>query len=324
MALDLTLRTRRRPGLIGVEKLTISYAFLTTLLLFIFFDRLENPYYLLGQRLAVVLGTMLFWWVYNKKPCRLTLLLRQLLPLALLGFWYPDTHNFSAQLPNIDHLFAQAEQAIFGCQPALTFCRDFNNLFWCEAFNLGYYSYYMMIAFVPIYSFLYKYPRFEKTVFITICAFFLYYVLYLFIPVAGPQYYFQAIGVDQAWAGNFPAIGDWFRYHSELLPTTNHGGPFQWLVESAQAGGERPTAAFPSSHVGMSTILLILAYKNSRKLFRFFVPFYVLLCAATVYIQAHYVIDVIGGWISAFVFYKISHWLYYRRMFHRPRGYRDF
>ena len=30
------------------------------------------------------------------------------------------------------------------------------------------------------------------------------------------------------------------------------------LVEQAQAGGERPTAAFPSSHVGAATVLMLL------------------------------------------------------------------
>ena len=324
MAINLTSRTRQRPGFIGVEKLTIGYTLLTSLLLILFFDRMTDPYYMVGQRIAVLTAILLLRWIYNRKPCRLTLFLRQLLPLALLGIWYPDTYNFSSQLPNLDHVFARAEQVLFNSQPSITFSQWLNTPFWCEAFNLGYYSYYLMIILVPIFAFLYRYPRFEKTVFIIICTFFFYYTLYLFIPVAGPQYYFQAIGIDKAVAGQFPAVGDWFRYHMELLPTNCHGGFFQTLVEGAQATGERPTAAFPSSHVGMSTILLILAYKNSHRLFFVFLPFYVLLCAATVYIQTHYLIDAIAGWITAFLFYKFAHYLYYRRYFHRPHGYRDF
>jgi membrane-associated phospholipid phosphatase len=34
-------------------------------------------------------------------------------------------------------------------------------------------------------------------------------------------------------------------------------------------------------------------------------PFYILMCFATVYIQAHYVIDVIAGWISAIIIYAV-------------------
>ena len=70
---------------------------------------------------------------------------------------------------------------------------------------------------------------------------------------------------------------------------------FYSLVEGSQQVGERPTAAFPSSHVGISTILMIMAWRGSKKLFACLIPFYMLLCGATVYIQAHYVIDAIVG-----------------------------
>ena len=86
----------------------------------------------------------------------------------------------------------------------------------------------------------------------------------------------------------------------------------------------RPTAAFPSSHVGISTILMILSWRTSRRLFFVLTPFYVLLCGATVYIQAHYLIDAIAGLLTAPLFYKWSHKLYYTKFFHRPKGFRDF
>ena len=76
------------------------------------------------------------------------------------------------------------------------------------------------------------------------------------------------------------------------------------LVENAKEAGERPTAAFPSSHVGVSTICMLLAWHSrNRKLLFTMLPFYIFLCMATVYIQAHYLIDAIAGWISAVVIY---------------------
>lgn len=65
------------------------------------------------------------------------------------------------------------------------------------------------------------------------------------------------------------------------------------------------TAAFPSSHVGISTILMIMAWRGSKWLFAILMPFYVLLCCATVYIQAHYLIDAVVGFVSAFVMYVL-------------------
>ena len=44
---------------------------------------------------------------------------------------------------------------------------------------------------------------------------------------------------------------------------------------------------------------MIMAWRGSRCLFACLLPFYLLLCGATVYIQAHYLIDAIVGFFSA-------------------------
>ncbi|MBQ1973981.1 MAG: phosphatase PAP2 family protein, partial [Paraprevotella sp.] len=87
-------------------------------------------------------------------------------------------------------------------------------------------------------------------------------------------------------------------------------GFFYNLVGNAQASGERPTAAFPSSHIGISGILMILAFRSSRKLAWVMMPFFVLLCCATVYIQAHYLIDAIAGIVSVPLVYMCSKGIY--------------
>jgi len=79
------------------------------------------------------------------------------------------------------------------------------------------------------------------------------------------------------------------------------------MVQNTQQVGERPTAAFPSSHVGISTLILILILKNRRYLlFSILFPIYLALVAATVYIQAHYVIDIIAGFTTAFLFFVLG------------------
>ena len=92
---------------------------------------------------------------------------------------------------------------------------------------------------------------------------------------------------------------------------------FYQLVEASQEVGERPTAAFPSSHVGISTIVMIMAWRVNKKLAYVLAPFYILLCCATVYIQAHYLIDAIVGFVSAFFVYQLAT-LMYKRWFISP------
>ena len=78
----------------------------------------------------------------------------------------------------------------------------------------------------------------------------------------------------------------------------------------AQGAGERPSAAFPSSHIGVTTILVMLAYRAKKWLFAVMFPVYVLLCCATVYIKAHYLVDAIAGLVTGVLVYYLTTWLY--------------
>jgi len=62
---------------------------------------------------------------------------------------------------------------------------------------------------------------------------------------------------------------------------------------------------------------MIMAWRVSHKLAYCLLPFYILLCCATVYIQAHYLIDSIVGFFSAFFVYQIVT-LMYKRWFISP------
>ena len=303
----LTEPVEKQNGLFAIERISLAYNAFTTVLIACFYMQLATPGIQLLERMGIVGMTALCYALYQWKPCRLTTFVRVVAQMALLVYWYPDTYEFNRLFPNLDHLFAGWEQALFGCQPALLFSQVCHTVWWSEAFNMGYWAYYPMIFLVVIYCFFARYERFMKTSFIVLCSFLLYYIIYLFLPVTGPQFYFNAIGLEQAGMGFFPNVGDYFLHHAELLPNPDAiDGFFYRLVEGAQATGERPTAAFPSSQVGMSTILMILAWKANRKLMWGMLPFYLLLCGATVYIQAHYLIDVLGGWVSAVIIYFIS------------------
>jgi len=293
-------------GLFAVEKVALIYNLLTSILILYLFQRMNHPMLMLYQRLAILFVTLFLIYLYRLFPYKWMTFVRIIFQMSLLSYWYPDTFEFNRFLPNLDYLFASLDQTLFCGQPALWFCKTFSYNWISEAFNMGYFSYYPMIAAVALFYFIKKYDLFEKFSFVIITSFFIYYLIYIFVPVAGPQFYYPAIGLDNVAKGIFPHIGDYFNYHQELLPSSNYAhGFFYDLVEGSQRIGERPTAAFPSSHVGISTILMIFAWRGSKKLFACLTPFYLLLCGATVFIQAHYLIDAIAGFISAFVIYYI-------------------
>ena len=300
-----------RKGLFAVEKVTLIYNLLTSILILFLFQEMDHPTEMLIDRVMIAGMTFLLMYLYKLAPCKLSTFIRIAIQLSLLSYWYPDTFEFNRVFPNLDHIFASAEQWLFGGQPAVWFCLRFPHMWVSEPLNMGYFCYYPMIVIVVVFYFIFRFDLFEKIAFVLVTSFFIYYLIYIFVPVAGPQFYFPAIGMDKVVHGIFPAIGSYFNHNQELLPGPGYDhGFFYSLVEGSQQIGERPTAAFPSSHVGISTILMILSWRGSKKLFVFLMPFYLLLCCATVYIQAHYVIDAVAGFISAFILYIGTTWMF--------------
>ena len=311
MALDWFKRVESSKGLFAVERISLIYNAITTILIVLLYSRMDHPSMMLLERAGIVAITFGLIYLYQKYPCRLSAFVRMVVQMSFLAYWYPDTFEFNRLFPNLDCFFASAEQWLFNCQPSVEFSKLCPDIWFSEPFNMGYFAYYPLIAIVAIYYFVFKFEWFEKASFVIVTSFFLYYLIYIFVPVAGPQFYFPAIGMDNVEACNFLSIGDYFNYNNILLPGPNfEQGLFFELVEASQEVGERPTAAFPSSHVGISTILMIMVWRVNKKLCYVLTPFYVLLCCATVYIQAHYLIDVFAGWMSAVAIYILSTWMY--------------
>jgi len=306
-------------GLLTVEWVILGYWVLTLLFVLFTYTKIQNPETLIWGRAKVLAVTAAMWAVYRMIPCRFTLLCRIGVQLALLSWWYPDTYELNKILPNLDHLFAGYEQQLFGCQPALLFPEAISNPVFSELMYLGYVSYFPLIVVVALFYFFWRYTEFNRAVFVILASFFIYYVIFIFLPVTGPQYYYGAAGLDNIAQGIFPNIHDYFATHDEPLPMPGYShGFFYDCVANAHATGERPTAAFPSSHVGITTILLFLVWRaKNRILFFSILLFYVLMCMATVYIRAHYAIDVIGGWVSAVIFYVLlqSFWVLSKRRY---------
>lgn len=296
-----------KKGLMALEWAMLAYMALTIIVMLFTYTKLVNPESMIWGRIRVLVITGALWAVYRMIPCRMTKMVRVVAQMSLLAWWYPDTYELNRILPNLDHVFAGWEQQIFGCQPALYWAKAMPWMIVSELLDMGYVMYYPMIAIVIFYYFFCRYNEFERVSFVVLASFFLYYVAFIFVPVAGPTFYYHAVGVSEIAKGIFPAMGDYFNTHTDCLPTPGYeDGIFYQLVEDAKAAGERPTAAFPSSHVSLSTVCMMLAWHTkNRKLFYILLPFYVFLCLATVYIQAHYLVDAIAGLLTAIVVYFI-------------------
>ena len=310
MAVNNLFKIERKPlkGLLTVEWIAMGYLLMTVVMMVIQWDLLQHAEEMIKGRIQFVLVTLAVWGVYRLLPCRLTLFARIAVQMLFLSWWYPDTYELNRTLPNLDHVFASWEQTLFGCQPALLFSQKVSWGWFSELMCMGYVSYFPLMAVLLLYYFVKRYEEFGKAAFVILASFFAYYVIYILLPVTGPQFYYLAAGTDKIAAGVFPDLGNWFLTHYERMATPGWSdGIFHQVLNLAHDAGERPTAAFPSSHVGITTIVVLLAlHTRSRRLTGFILPFYILMCFATVYIYAHYAIDVLAGLATGVVFYFVT------------------
>ena len=315
MAFNGLFKKKEHKGFTACEILTLIYMVITTIMTVGNWDEIDHPLTLLAVRAGILAGMGVLYLAYRLFPCRLTWLLRSMFPLVMLAYWYPETYNFARCYPYYDHVFAQADMDIWGFQPSIEFSKAVTSLFWCEALNMGYYSYYFMMGGVLLFCLLARFKDSERYIFIFLGSFFIYYLIFEFLPVAGPYYYFKAIGLDAARRGDYPDLGHYFATHGELIHAEVRG-IFSKLVYDIQVAGENPVGAFPSSHVSMSTVTMLIAWHTrNRWLFWCLMPLYLLLCVATVYIMAHYTVDTIAGLVSAVMLYYLMNWFY--RWLHR-------
>jgi membrane-associated phospholipid phosphatase len=69
---------------------------------------------------------------------------------------------------------------------------------------------------------------------------------------------------------------------------------------------------FPSLHVGISFVVWLYAWRNSKRLFWILSPFILSLWVSTVYLRYHYLIDCVAGLILAPLSYALANWLFAR------------
>ena len=299
------IEKKPRKGLLMVEWIAMGYLLFTLVIMAMLWQELPNRSLMIEGRVNFFVVTMAMWLVYRLVPCRLTLLFRVVVQMLFLSWWYPDTYEMNRCLPNLDHVFAGFEQQLFGCQPSLLFSQWVPWSWFSEIMCLGYVSYFPLMALVCLYYFFKRYQEFQMTAFVLLTSFFVYYVIFVLVPVTGPQFYYLAVGTEKIAEGVFPNLGDWFLTHSERMAAPGWAdGFFYHLLDITHDAGERPTAAFPSSHVGITTVVMLLAWRTrSKALIYTILPFFIAMCLSTVYIYAHYAIDVIAGLVTGSALY---------------------
>ena len=274
--------------LLPVEIATLAYILISAIYLAVFIGRLETPVVHFGIRIIVVILTLLLAILHSFGRNQVIGFIRCFLPFVLLSYWYPETYYFNNFIfDNLDHQFVKADQLLFACQPSIEFSKRMPWPWFSELMYFGYFSYYFIFFGTAFWCYFFSKELVNKAVFFFVCSFYLFYIVFAILPVTGPQFYFP------------PPLNE--------VPD---GYLFSKIMRFLQAVGERPTGAFPSSHIGISFTVLIFVAQHIRVLLKYVLPLFLILVMSTVYIKAHYFVDVLGGLAAVAITYPIVKRIY--------------
>ncbi|MFA6232649.1 MAG: phosphatase PAP2 family protein [Bacteroidota bacterium] len=244
---------------------------------------------------VVILTTFFaaFWFLTYEQRARLpktTNFFRYMLPLILYGAAYLPLHEMmSADNPDsaylLDGLLQSIDLMLFGTDPIIWMGNHGHPLL-TDVLYLSYFSYYFGMPILMILMFRgNRRQDFHRTLAAMIIGWYGALFTYAMCPAIGPCRWIP----DQ-----LPVLHGW-------LPTT------AW-VQAFLAVNLAPAVrdCVPSMHTGVTLLTLIFAYRFQRRYFWFFLFPGIGIIFATMYIQAHYVIDVILGIGAAGIIYWLS------------------
>jgi membrane-associated phospholipid phosphatase len=270
-----------------IDKIVSVYCLLTGSYMLFGFNQFDNLSIHILLRILTLFIIFLLVKSEDSKN-RILHFVRNFYPLILLGFFYSETDYYNNLLfENFDPLLIRTEELLFRTQLSLDFSEQIPYQWFSELMHFGYFSYYLITMGIPL-LFYFKAPeQFEKMMFIIVLSFCFYYILFILFPAIGPQFYFP--------------------HEQRAVPS---GYLFQKLLNIILETAETQTGAFPSSHVGIAIMFLILIGKYYKKILFVLIPLVFILVASTVYIKAHYAIDILAGLLTGILFYYISNKIY--------------
>ena len=254
-------------------------------------DSVESYQTYITMYLLLIAIYLLILWLYRRVNSLFTSIVRHWYPVILFPLIYrglePLLHIIVPH--ELDQVFINIDQAIFGCQPCLWF-QGITHPWLTEVLQFSYTTYYYFPTFLGLWLYVKKqdeaYHHLLLAVVLTIYASF---VGFLLVPVVGPRFFL-------AEHFTVPLQGKFF-------------GPLvlQFMNHSGLRGG-----AFPSAHSAMALLTLVFTYRYARTFFYIALPVMTALFISTIYGRYHYVGDIVAGLIlgalSSYLAPKINAW----------------
>jgi len=265
---DLSLRT---------DNVIVGYLLATGALVSWFHADVKRAFLLVALH---AIGALIIWSL-RRLPPRLPVVaqfFRDWYPMIVFPIFYKEVEVLAGAFGNwaLTERLQSAEVRLFAGHPSLFLSE---RLAFVPLSEYLHFCYFAFVLLVPVIGGLWYFNRardsFRELVFLVSVTFALSYLFYILFPVDSPFYLSEPPGA--------PLSGHFF--YELVHVVSSHGG--------ARGG------AFPSSHVSISTVVLLVTWKHRPRWLVWLAPIYVGLVVATVYGRFHYVVDVFAGWALA-------------------------
>ncbi|MDT8396331.1 MAG: phosphatase PAP2 family protein [bacterium] len=186
-----------------------------------------------------------------------------------------------------DWLMAAADHTLFGLHPTV-WLEGFSSPVLTEALYILYAFYFPMPVILLGWMLARgRYRAVSDGVFRYLLCYYGAYVAYFLVPVQGPRFYLAHLQGDRL-SGLFLSE------------------PIRKLIDLLEPN---KLDAFPSLHAAILLVTLMLAFRENRAMFRWFLGCGVGILVSLVYLRYHYVVDLIAGLVWAVAGWHLGGWI---------------
>jgi len=213
--------------------------------------------------------------------------LRDWYPVLVFPLLYKEVEVLAAAFGNwgLTPVLAHLESSVFAGHPSLYLSETLPIVALSEYVHFCYLAYVGLVPLVGgLWYFRGRRDAFAELLYLVSVTFAVSYLFYILFPVDSPFYLSPPPG--EPLAGHF----------------------FYDLVHFVSARGGARGGAFPSSHVSISTVVLLVVAARQPRWLVWLTPIYVGLVFATVYGRFHYALDVVAGWALAVGVVSMARW----------------
>ena len=292
----------------------IFYIFLIIINL-IFPEKIKYTSTWMIVNIGVIIFAFLISFLENKRDIKIWRIIHYWYVAPLIFVTFKELYFMIEPIRGQDYdwLFIQVDHWLFGTNPTLVLYK-FSFPLLTEILQLVYSIFYLLpiiLALVLLRK--RKYLALDFAIFSIVYGFYLSYLGYFALPGVGPRF----------------TLFDFAALNKQLpgLILTKYLREFVNLGESISASTVNPAAlvqrdVFPSGHTMITLIVMFLSVRLKSRSRFFFLPIGSLLIFATVYLQYHYVIDLVGGLI--FMIFSLWSGKYLFNWWRRKTGLEEF